>query len=129
MRARILLIVTLMVGGFVLLTSKTHWAQYRLLQPPGGLKPIWSGPATAKTAGLGTDELNNIDIYKSAHVAVVNITTTVYRQTFFFEVYPQKDFGSGFIINPDGRTLTISHVIAFDQRIEVTVSDLTRLKA
>src|SRR5207237_8317402 len=69
------------------------------------------------------------EIDEWAYVACVNITTTVYWQTFFFEVYPSKDFGSGFIINPDGRILTNSHVIADERRIEVTVSDQTRYKA
>ena len=60
-------------------------------------------PNAANTAGFSTDEQNNIDIYKAAHEATVNITSIVYRESWFFQVYPGKDAGSGFIINPDGR--------------------------
>jgi len=81
------------------------------------------------SAGLSADELNNIDVYKMAHLATVNITSTVYRRTIFMEVYPQKDFGSGFIINADGRILTNSHVIGDPNRIEVLLSDQSRYKA
>ena len=86
MRARILLIAAFLVGGFVLLTSKTEWGQRRLLQPVKGVGHIWTGPASVKSAGLAPDELNNIDIYKSAHVAVVNITTTVYQASSVFRL-------------------------------------------
>jgi putative serine protease PepD len=45
------------------------------------------------------------------------------------EVYPSRDFGSGFIINQDGRILTNNHVIADANRIEVTLSDQSRYRA
>ncbi|MBV8821066.1 MAG: hypothetical protein JO022_22095, partial [Acidobacteriaceae bacterium] len=74
MRFRILLLSVLLVGGFAYVTSKSGWSHKRLLQPltSRGL-PLWSGPRVAKSASLGTDELNNIDVYKTAHLATVNI--------------------------------------------------------
>jgi S1-C subfamily serine protease len=129
MRFRTLAIAALLVGGFLWVTSRTDWGQRRILRPVTGASPLWSGPSSARGAGLGPDETNNIDIYKAARVATVNITSTVYHRNFFMEIYPSRDTGSGFIINPDGRIVTNNHVIADANRIEVTLSDQTRYRA
>lgn len=126
---RILMISALLVAGFFVLTSRTDWGQRRILRPIAGAGKLWSGPDVAASAGLSTDELNNIDIYKLANLATVNITSTMYRQTIFLEVYPQKDFGSGFVISADGRILTNNHVIGDPTRVEVRMADQTRYRA
>src|SRR5438132_3966217 len=126
---RVLMITTILVAAFLLITSRTEWGQRRILRPISGAGRLWSGPDVARSAGLSADELNNIDIYKMAHLATVNITSTVYRQTIFMEIYPQKDFGSGFIINADGRILTNNHVIGNPNQVEVLLSDQSRYKA
>jgi S1-C subfamily serine protease len=123
---RILLISTALVGGFLYLTSRTDWGRRAIFQPLARAGKAWLDPDVAKSAGLSSDEVNNIDIYKMANLATVNITSTVYRQTIFMEVYGQKDFGSGFIISADGRILTNSHVIGDPKRVEVRLSDQTR---
>lgn len=129
MRLRTLLIAVLLIGGFVALTSKTEWGQSRLLRRVAGAAPLWSGPSVARSAGLGVDEQNNIDIYKTAHLATVNITSTTYRRTIFMEAVPSNDIGSGFVITQDGRILTNNHVIGDANRIEVTLPDQTRYRA
>ena len=130
MRLRVLLITALLVGGFLYITSKTDWGRHRILQPIShATGPIWSGPTAVRGAGLSSDEINNIEIYKAAHLATVNITSTVYRRTIFWEVYPSKDQGSGFLISDDGKILTNSHVVANEQQLEVTLSDQSRYKA
>jgi S1-C subfamily serine protease len=58
----------------------------------------------------------------------VNITSTVYRRNFF-EIYPSKDQGSGFLISSDGKILTNNHVVANERQLEVTLSDQSRYKA
>ncbi len=126
---RIIFLAALLAGGFVLLTSRLYW---RPGPPPRDVKadgPAWSGPDTGRSSGLSPDELNNIGIYKTAHLATVNITSTVYQRTFFFEVYPSKDSGSGFFIDNAGRILTNNHVIADASRIEVTLPDQSRFRA
>jgi S1-C subfamily serine protease len=123
---RILLISTALVGGFLYITSRTDWGRRAIFQPLARAGKAWLDPDVAKSAGLSSDEVNNIDIYKMANLATVNITSTVYRQTIFMEVYGQKDFGSGFIISADGRILTNSHVIGDPKRVEVRLSDQTR---
>ena len=129
MKYRILYVTALLVCSFFLLTSKTDWGQRRIVQPISQASRYWSGPDVARSAGLSSDELNNIDIYKASHLATVNITSTVYRRTIFLEMYPAKDQGSGFIINGDGRILTNSHVVANEHQLEVTLSDQTKYKA
>ena len=129
MRLRVFVIAAMLVGGFLIVTSRTDWGRQRILAPIRGAGgQIWS-PSVARGATLSPDELNNIDIYKSAHLATVNITSTVYRRTIFLEVYPSKDQGSGFLISEDGKILTNSHVVTNDRQLEVTLSDQTRYPA
>jgi len=73
--------------------------------------------------------LNNIEIYRSAHSAVVNITSTVYRRNWFLEVIPQQGTGSGFLLDDSGRILTNNHVISGSQELEVTLPDQTKYRA
>jgi S1-C subfamily serine protease len=129
MRLRVFVITALLVSGFLLVTNKTDWGRRRILDPVGSSGPLWSGPSTAHATSLSSDENNNIDIYKAAHIATVNITSTIYRRTIFFEVYPSKDQGSGFLISPDGKILTNSHVVANERQLEVTLPDQSHYKA
>ncbi len=126
MRLRTLLIAALLVGGFVYITS-ARWSPLRSLRPAAGR--IWSGPDTAQSAGLGSDEMNNIEIYKTCHPAVVNITSTVYRRNWFLEIIPQQGTGSGFLVDDTGRILTNNHVIQGAQELEVTLTDQSKYKA
>lgn len=121
MRMRTILIALAVVGGFVYFTTSPNTPFRRA----GG--PLWTGPA--KAAGLGADEVNNIDIYKTAQNSVAYITSTVYQQTFFFEVVPTRALGSGFLISDDGRILTNNHVISGSAKIEVRFSDGSRYTA
>ena len=121
MRMRTILIALAIVGGFVYFTTSPNTPFHRA----GG--PLWTGPA--KAAGLGADEVNNIDIYKTAQNSVAYITSTVYQQTFFFEVVPTRALGSGFLISDDGRILTNNHVISGSAKIEVRFSDGSRYTA
>ncbi len=123
MRFRTLIIALALVGGFVYFTT----APSSPLRRYSG--PLWSGPTVAHSAGLGADELNNIDIYKAAKDSVAYITSTVYQQTFFFEMVPTRALGSGFLISPDGRILTNNHVISGSSKIEVRFSDGSRYTA
>jgi S1-C subfamily serine protease len=129
MKYRILYITALMVSGFLLVTSRTNWGQRKIIQPISTATRYWSGPNVARSAGLSSDELNNIDIYKTAHLATVNITSTVYRRTIFLEIYPSKDQGSGFLISGEGKILTNNHVVANERQLEVTLSDQSKYKA
>jgi S1-C subfamily serine protease len=129
MRLRIFVITALLVSGFLLVTSKTDWGQRQILNPVASAVPLWSGPSSTHATGLSSDETNNIDIYKSSHLATVNITSTVYRRTIFMEIYPSKDQGSGFLISSDGKILTNNHVVANERQLEVTLSDQSRYKA
>ena len=125
MRLRSLILAAAIVGGFVYFARPNS-----LLRQRGPLSgPLWTGPAVTRSAGLGADELNNIDIYKMASPSVAYITSTVYRQTFFYGVQAAKDLGSGFIINANGEILTNFHVISGSQQVEVTLPDQSKYKA
>ncbi len=117
------MIALALVGAFVYFTTSPNSPLRRLEGP------LWSGPSVTHSAGLGSDEVNNIDIYKSAKDSVAYITSTVYQQTFFFEMVPTRALGSGFLISPDGRILTNNHVISGSSKIEVRFSDGSRYTA
>jgi S1-C subfamily serine protease len=123
MKTRVLLFVTLIVLGFVLLTSRSNPAFDRLLSPLRTNAVAWSGPDKAQMAGLSADELNNIDIYKKARLATVHITSTVYRRGWFMEVIPSRDIGSGFVLDDLGHILTNNHVLQGGGKIQVTMEN------
>lgn len=123
---RVVLLAATLVGGFWLFTSG---AGRKLIQPLSRVGRLWSEPEVARTAGLTADELNNIEIYKAAREATVYISSTVYQRTWFFEVSPVRELGSGFLISEDGRILTNFHVISGSSKIEVTLPDGTRTTA
>lgn len=130
MKARILVLTALLVGGFFLgmAVLKRGGTPARLVSDAAS--PLWSGPSTARGAGLGQDELNNIDIYKRAHEATVNITSTVYRQNWFLEIYPSRESGSGFFIDKEGRILTNNHVVSGRApEVMVTLADGRKYRA
>jgi S1-C subfamily serine protease len=126
MRLRTLLLAALIVGAFIYVTAKPDDIFHRAIAP---IAPLWSEPQVAHSAGLGADEQNNIDIYKTSKDRVVYITSTVYQRTFFFGVQQGQALGSGFIINPDGLIVTNHHVISGSSDVEVTLTDQTTYKA
>jgi S1-C subfamily serine protease len=122
MRLRPFVWAALLVGGFWYFTSGPHWSMSQIWSPLRQAGRLWTAPNTARTAGFSTDENNNIEIYKMARPATVNITSIVYREDFFFQVYPQEGTGSGFILKPDGLILTNNHVVSGSQQLTVTLA-------
>jgi S1-C subfamily serine protease len=123
MRPRALILTLLIVGGFWLVTEHGNWTLRQLIQPISVNGKLWSEPVTAHGSGFGADEQNNVDIYKTNRLATVNITSIVYQRDSFFQVFPQKGIGSGFIINEDGEIITNNHVVSGSRNVTVTLSD------
>ncbi len=123
MKLRALLLALAIFVGFWLGTEHGNWKLRDLVEPLSARGHLWSDPVTAHGAGYDAEEQNNIDIYKNNRLATVNITSIVYQRDFFFQVFPQKGIGSGFIINEDGEILTNNHVITGSRNITVTLSD------
>ena len=128
MKYRFLMISALLIGAFVYLTSVAQWPR-RWRTATGKMEQLWSGP-TVRGAGMSSDEVNNIEIYKGAHRATVNISSTVYRRGWFAQIIPDTGTGSGFIISADGRILTNNHVVSGRApQVQVTLSDKSMYKA
>jgi S1-C subfamily serine protease len=123
MRPRTLVLTLLLVTGFWLVTPRGRWQVRELLQPISSSGRLWSDPVTAHGSGFSTDEQNNIDIYKVNRLATVNITSIVYQRDFFFQVFPAKGIGSGFIINEEGEIITNNHVVNGSRNLTVTLAD------
>jgi S1-C subfamily serine protease len=130
MRLRSIFWAIALAAGFVYLTSRADWSLRQLFQPIQTTGRQWSAPEVARTAGYGADEQNNIDIYKTANAATVNISSVVYRENWFMQVYPERGQGSGFLINDKGWILTNRHVVSGRApEIQVTLSDKKQYKA
>jgi len=123
MRPKPLVLALLLAAGFWFVTSHGDWNVQQLLRPLSTNGRLWSDPVTAYGSGFAPDEQNNIDIYKTNRLATVNITSIVYQRDFFFQVFPQKGIGSGFIINEDGEIVTNNHVVSGSRNVTVTLSD------
>jgi S1-C subfamily serine protease len=59
----------------------------------------------------------------------VNITSKVYVQDWFRQIYPQQGTGSGFVINSDGQILTNNHVVQGAATLTVKLADQKEYKA
>lgn len=135
--SRVLILAAVLIGGFVAVTSRPELIPAKWRRPLSQVQQVayrpdpslWSGPDVSRAAGLSSDELNNIDVYKTAHTATVNITSTVYRRDFFWNVYPAKESGSGFIVNDEGLIITNNHVISGSAKLQVTLADQSRYEA
>ena len=129
MKPRALILSLLLVAGFWYVTSDADWTLRGLMRPLSTNGRLWSEPVIAHGAAFGADEQNNIDIYKTNRLATVNITSIVYQRDFFFQVFPQKGIGSGFLINAEGDILTNNHVITGSRNVTVTLADKRQFKA
>ena len=133
MRPRALVLTLLLVTGFWVVTTHGDWqldrSFQRLVRPISNNGRLWSDPVTAHGSGFAPDEQNNIDIYKANRLATVNITSVVYQRNMFFQVFPAKGIGSGFIINEDGEIVTNNHVVSGSRNITVTLSDKRQFAA
>ncbi len=130
MRPRALILTLILAGTFWILTTRGTWKLKQVLQPFTSSGQLWSEPVTARGAStFDSDEQNNIDLYKSNHLATVNITSVVYQRDMFFQVFPTQGTGSGFIINDDGEIVTNNHVINGSRNVTVTLSDHKTCKA
>ena len=129
MRARTLLLAALIVAGLWYVTSGTDLRIGQAIRPFAAAGRLWSAPETAHGSGFAVDEQNNIDIYKEAHLATVNITTIVMQRGFFMQLMPAKGIGSGFIINEDGQILTNNHVVRGSREVTVTLTNQKQYRA
>ncbi|MDQ6704930.1 MAG: trypsin-like peptidase domain-containing protein, partial [Acidobacteriota bacterium] len=129
MRGRTVLLAFLFTFGFVWLTSRANWSMREVAAPlfRAGLK--WSEPTPVHGAGVSPEEQNNIEIYKSARLATVYITSTTVRRDFFYGPVASESLGSGFLVNDGGFILTNFHVISGSSRIQVTLPDQTQYYA
>jgi len=129
MRGRTVLLAFLFTFGFVWLTSRANWSIREVAAPlfRAGLK--WSEPTPVHGAGVSPEEQNNIEIYKSARLATVYITSTTVRRDFFYGPVASESLGSGFLVNDGGFILTNFHVISGSSRIQVTLPDQTQYYA
>lgn len=75
------------------------------------------------------DEKNNIIVFEKTADGVVNITTTLLPADFLFKALRGKGSASGVIIDKKGRILTNHHVVAFAQKLEVTLADESKWPA
>ena len=124
MKTRPILLALLLIGGFVFFT--TRWAPVRLLEPAS----LWTSPPPAHSASLTPEENSNIAIYRTASPATVFISSTMYQRDWFFQIYPVKESGSGFLIDDTGRILTNFHVVSGQAKaIEVTLPDKSQYTA
>lgn len=129
MKSRVFIAALLIAIGFLWSTAHSHWNLRDLFHPFLRAGASWSEPTHVYGAGLSSDELNNINIYKSARLATVYITSTTVRRDFFFQPVASNSIGSGFLINSDGFILTNYHVISGSSRLQVTLFDQSQYTA
>src|SRR5437764_615733 len=114
MKLKHLILAAALLAGFAYYTSSTARRTLPALQPAPKSALADSSTATPQRgeSSLGTDERNNIEIYRDASPAVVNIVTKTMSYDFFSNEYPTEGAGSGFLIDDAGHIVTNNHVVA-----------------
>src|SRR5512133_2355611 len=129
MRAiRTIFFAAVIAGAFYLFTTAG----------PGHLTPSrWLGNSgkvelTQAAEGQGqldSEESVNVNVYKKAVPAVVNIQSRSVSFNFFYGVVPEEGQGTGFILDKEGHIMTNFHVVANARQIEVTLYNRKTYKA
>ncbi len=131
MRLRRVVLVVLLVGGFLYLTThlSNPFGPLSFLKSAASNSPLELTEAHAAPE-FDSEEQNNIAVYKKVLPSVVNITSTTLVFNFFYGTVPQQGQGSGFILDHSGHILTNFHVIEGANRgIEVQLSNKRRYQA
>src|SRR6266704_833569 len=122
-RSRALFLGSLFVG--VLLGTLVSVGLQRALAPAGGPAAAAEPRAVADRANLDPDERRTIELFRTASVSVVYITTQAHRIHFWtrniFEV-PQGT-GSGFLWDDRGHVVTNFHVLQGAAAAKITLAD------
>ena len=136
MKLRRIVLIVVLVGGFLYLTTHLPSSFARM-----SLKnlSLFGGHGTGSGLELteaeaapayDAEEQNNIAVYKRVLPSVVNITSTTLVFNFFYGTVPQQGQGSGFVLDKTGHVLTNYHVVAGANRgIEVMLSIKRRYAA
>ena len=125
---RVVLLAVLLAAGFYYVSNRRP-AQVPLENAS------WTGAAkleiteAAAPQSFDPEEQNNINVYRKALPAVVNITSKAVSFDFFYGEVPEQGQGSGFLLDRQGHILTNYHVIAGAQQVEVTLSNRSKYAA
>ncbi len=87
------------------------------------------GVAADAQTGFEAEEARRVAIYENIAPAVVNITTQIVRDDFFWGSMPEEGSGSGFLWDDQGHVVTNYHVIEGAQEISVSFGDDVNLAA
>ncbi|MBI4536893.1 MAG: trypsin-like peptidase domain-containing protein [candidate division NC10 bacterium] len=91
------------------------------------LSPSAGGESARSRLGLTPEEETVIGVYRAVSPSVVNITSMVLTQDFFFRAVPERGgSGSGFILDGRGHILTNNHVVENAESLEVTLPDKSK---
>lgn len=132
MTFRRIVIVLLIIGSFWFLSTHSFGPLRRHTLEGHAIPSSLTLTEADAAPEYDSAEMNNISVYKRALPSVVNVTSTTLARDFFFQIVPQQDQGSGFILDTQGHILTNNHVVAGGERgqqIEVTLSNQHRYKA
>jgi S1-C subfamily serine protease len=132
------LLTVMLLGGCSALPALLASAQGDQITPTPQVIVLVATPTPAPAAvvapaalaeGMDAEEARRVAIYERVSPAVVNITTQIVRNDFFWGSVPEEGSGSGFLWDNQGHVVTNYHVIEGAQDISVSFGDDVNLAA